>query len=175
MLRRLTALGTVACLIACWLLPAMAGGEVPQAGRGKVGIGMQAAPFPIFGAALILNPSSRLGLQAIGRVGIDVDFMAFRALARVKTEPKYNVYFAGLAGYFRDSNVTETVLGTEQTDTALGYGVGAGFEYFFSGLPAVGWNLEVDYCRIGFEDKWWEYDYEVPQLIMLGLGIHYYF
>jgi hypothetical protein len=161
-------------LALCLLLSAVYADDTAMGPR-KFGIGMQAAPFPVFGVALTVHPSSRLGLQAIGRVGIDVDFFAVRALARVKSERNYSVYFSGILGTFKDDDVSVGPLADYEEDTGPGFGVGAGFEYFFSGLPAVGWNLEVDYLRIGFEDKWWEYDYETPQLIMLGAGINFYF
>ena len=165
----------VICLLALGLLPIAVHGENPPPSPRTFGLGMQAVPFPIFGAAVTYNPSAQFGLQAIVRTGIDVDFAAARALIRLKNERNYNAYLSALVGIFRDDDVTASLLGREQTDTAPGFGVGAGFEYFFSGLPSVGWSLEVDYCRIGFEDKWFEYDYETPQLIMLGLGINYYF
>ena len=165
-----SALSTITMILS---ITAFAQGE--GAHRRTVGLGLQAAPFPIFGPAVTYNPTERFGIQAMGRVGIDVDFAAIRALVKVKHEENHNVYFSGLLGVFRDDNVTEFALDPEQTDTAPGFGIGVGFEYFFSGLPAVGWNIEVDYIYVGFEDKWYEYDYEAFQLIMLGLGASYYF
>ncbi|MBM3321685.1 MAG: hypothetical protein FJY73_13565 [Candidatus Eisenbacteria bacterium] len=142
----------------------------------SVGIGIQAAPFPIFGPAVTVNPTQVLGLQLFGRVGlVDVDFGAIRVLVRPKVEPNYNVYLSGLFGTFKDQDVSRTILGPEESDQGIGFGFGGGVEYFFSGLPEVGWNFEVDYIHIGFEDVWWDYDYETPQMVMLGLGITYYF
>jgi len=162
-------------LVAVLLMASGVLAEDAPTGPQTFGVGMQAAPFPVFGLALTMHPSSQFGFQAIGRVGIDVDFFAARAIVRVKDERKYNVYFAGILGMFKDDDVSIGPLADYEEDTAPGFGVGAGFEYFFSGLPSVGWNLEVDYLRIDFEDKWYEYDYETPQLIMLGAGITYYF
>lgn len=141
---------------------------------GSFGLGIQAAPFPIFGPALTFNASRSLALQTTGRFGVDVDFMSARGLYRIKQAENYHLYTSALLGFFRDPNVSPYLLGPKETDAAIGFGVGAGVEYFFSGLPNMGWNVEVDYIRIGFEDKWYEYDYETPQLIMLGLGINYY-
>jgi len=140
-----------------------------------IGIGIQAAPFPIFGPALTLNPHDALGIQVFGRVGlVDVDYGALRVLVRPKQESNYNVYVSGLFGFFHDQDVSRTIFGEEESDEGTGFGLGGGVEYFFSGLPQVGWNVEVDYIYIGFEDIWWDYDYETPQMVMLGLGITYY-
>jgi hypothetical protein len=124
---------------------------------------------------MIYNLNKTIGFQGIARIGIDVDFIALRALFQFKNKPRYNIYASGLFGMFRDNDVQTTVFATTQTDKANGYGIGGGFEYFFRRLPHVGWNVEVDFIHIAFEKTWWKYDYEAPSLIMLGLGIHYYF
>lgn len=141
----------------------------------KFGIGFQASPFPIFGLSAIYNTNKNLSFQCIGRVGIDVDFFAFRALYRIKTEKKYNVYINGMIGYFTDGDVQVNIFARSETDKTWGIGGGAGFEYFFSKLPRFGWNLEVDFVYIDFEKKWWKYDYHAWSLLMLGMGVHYYF
>lgn len=141
----------------------------------KVGIGIQGAPFPVIGLAVVYNLNERLGLQAVAKTGYDVDILALRALYRFKNEPKYNTYASGLLGIFRDDAVSTGIFAPDETDVAAGFGIGGGFEYFFSGLPNVGWNLELDFIHIAFEEKWWEYDYETFSLVMIGLGAHYYF
>jgi hypothetical protein len=142
----------------------------------RIGLGLQSAPFPIFGLSGIYNISKQWSAQTIFRYKtIDVDFLSFRCLYRFKQTENHSLYVNSLLGYFYDDSVSEEILGPEQTDSALGFGFGFGFEYFFKSLPEIGWNVEVDYIRINFEEKWWDYDYKPFSLIMLGLGINYYF
>jgi hypothetical protein len=86
-----------------------------------------------------------------------------------------NVYINGMIGYFTDGDVQVNIFARSETDKTWGIGGGAGFEYFFSKLPRFGWSLEVDFVYIDFEKKWWKYDYHAWSLLMLGMGVHYYF
>ncbi|MFA6980523.1 MAG: hypothetical protein WC209_14465 [Ignavibacteriaceae bacterium] len=141
----------------------------------QYGIGLQAAPFPIFGLSFNYRINKSISLNAFGRLGIDVDFLALRAKYSFKFTRNYNIYVSGLAGIFRDNNVSKSIFSKEESDTAPGFGAGIGFEYFFDSLPEFGFNSEVDFVYIGFKKDWWQYDYKSPTLIMLGIGVHYYF
>jgi hypothetical protein len=157
-------------------VPVLGQADLEQGGHARtVGVGVQASPFPAFGLGVTYNLNESLGLQAVGRMGIDVDFWMVRALYRFKSEPGYNVYANGFYGMFTDDKVYEYPLDDYETDTAPAYGLGVGYEHFFPSMARVGWNVEVDYIHIDFEEKWFKYEYETFNLVMLGLGVNYYF
>jgi hypothetical protein len=139
----------------------------------KLGFGIQAAPFPLFGPSVVWNPMPWLGLEMIGEALIDVDWLGGRTLLRGVQFPLFNVYAAGLLGVFHDGNVSE-FLGPKQSDTALGYGGGIGTEIFFGRKSSFSVNVEVDFIHIDFEKRWSKYNDKAPSLIMLGVGVHYY-
>jgi len=139
------------------------------------GIGTQSAPFPILGLGIIYNLNEKLGIQLIGKTGWDIDVLSLRALYRFKNGFRRSLYACGLLGMFRDDEVQRHIFAPEETDVAPGFGVGVGGEYFLSGLPNVGWNLELDFIYIDFEKHWWQYDYKAFSLIMIGFGVHYFF
>lgn len=142
----------------------------------SVSLGLQACPFPVFGLEVGYNPAPAIGLQVVGRIGVvDVDFGLGRVLYRFKRDASHNVYANVLFGVFRDDEVYRDPGGPYETDSAPGFGFGIGYEHFFRGMPRVGWNAEVDFIHVGFEDVWYTYDYESFNLVMVGLGVLYYF
>jgi len=142
----------------------------------KIGVGFQSAPFPIFGISGIYKLNDKFNLQLFGRIGfVDVDLLAVRGIYRIKNQETYNIYVAGLLGIFHDDSVSQTIFSEKEADTALGFGISGGVEFFIKSLEDIGFNLEVGLVHIGFKDIWWVYDYQAPTLIMIGLGFHYYF
>ncbi len=150
---------------------------LPAAGRStpSVGLGMQAVPFPVVGLSLLYKPTDLIGLELIAKTGWDVDVIACRFLYRFAGVAKHRWYAAGMAGFFKDDSVWEKPNGPEEADTGPGFGAGVGLEHFFDSLPNVGWNVELDFLLIDFEERWHKYDYHTPKLLMLGFGAHYYF
>ncbi len=163
----------VSLVTALWI-PSSHAQEISHDKTGRVGIGIQAAPFPVLGISARYNPSENLGLQVFGKTGYDVDIIAARGLYRFHNGRRHNWYGAGLIGYFRDPNVSRHLFGEEESDSAPGYGVGIGIEHFFDGTGSFGFCLELDFIHIAFDDVWFEYEYKSFSLVMLGLGIHYY-
>lgn len=146
----------------------------PLQGRRTLGIGIQAAPFPLFGPSVIYSPVAAVGLELLGEAFVDVDWVGARALLRPFPRPGHRFYFSGLVGYFVDSDVSTSVFAPRQTATALGYGAGIGFAFFFKRQSPWEMNLELDYIHIAWEPKWWKYDFGATNIIMAGLGLHYY-
>jgi len=167
----------LAVLLISVVLPlseAVSEGQPTPGENGQFGIGVQGAPFPIVGISAIWNASPTIGLQAIGKTGFDVDVLAGRILYRFGQRPGHSWHATGLIGHFRDPDVSRTPLGMDETDQAVGFGFGVGFEHFFAKIPHMGFGAEIDFIHIGFDDVWWQYDYESFSLVMLGLGLHYY-
>ncbi len=151
-------------------LPMTTTAESPK----KLALGVQSAPFPILGLSVQYHPSRRLGLQVFGKAGYDVAILASRVLYRFNSSERTRLYGSGLVGVFRDSHVTRTLFGPEETDMAPGFGLGIGLEHFFTPQSRLGLNAEIDFAYIAFKDTWFEYEYDTWSLVMLGLGIHYY-
>ena len=137
-------------------------------------LGIQAAPFPLFGPSLIYNPEKWVGLELLGEAFVDVDWLGARGLLRFVRRPAFSLYVSGLAGIFVDSSVYEAPLGPKTSDTALGFGGGPGCAFSFTKNSPLEVDLELDFIHIGWERRWYKYDYKAFNLIMLGAGIHYY-
>jgi hypothetical protein len=162
-------------LIFCAFVPSARAQAPVHDQTGRLGLGVQAAPFPILGLSIVHNPSSRLGLQLFAKTGFDVDVLAARGLYRFGQGRRHNWYASALFGYFRDPDVSRTPLDdADESDSAPGFGAGIGLEHFFDSTGRFGFNLELDFIHIAFDDIWWEYEYKSPSLVMLGAGFHYY-
>ncbi len=142
-------------------------------GRRKLGIGIQAAPFPLFGPSVIYSPVDAIGLEVLGEAFIDIDWIGARALLRPFSRPGHRFYFSGLVGHFVDSKFSTDVFSPVKTETAFGYGAGLGIAFFFKRQSSFELNLELDYVHIDFSPSW-KYDYGAVNLIMAGAGFHYY-
>jgi len=105
---------------------------------------------------------------------IDVDWIGGRVHLRPAPGPVRAAYLTGLVGVFVDDEVSVGALGAETTDTALGLGAGLGWGSYWSKTSPVRLNVEVDFVHIGWEPKWYKYNESTYDLVMLGVGIHYF-
>jgi len=139
-----------------------------------IGLGIQAAPFPIIGLSVRCTLNQRFSLQAIGKTGYDVDILAARGLLTISSRERSHWYLAGLAGYFRDPDVSRGLFAPDEEDAAPGFGVGIGWERALGATQRFSLNAEIDYIHIHFKDVWWEYEYKRFNLVMIGFGLNYY-
>jgi hypothetical protein len=149
------------------------GGETSPPTR--LGVGFQAAPFPVVGLSLIYNVNPKVALEAVAKTGWDVDLAMVRSLYRFGGTSAGNFYGCGLLGVFRDAHVSKHVFAPEESDVAPGFGMGIGYEHVPASLPKFGFNAEIDFIHIGFDETWWKYRYDSVSLVMVGFGVHYYF
>jgi len=139
----------------------------------KFGVGWQST-FPVYGLSGRYIVNEKIAGQVILGFFGDLSTYGGRVTYKFNEKPHYNLYGFGLLGLF---SYTSPVLNTsnlqleDKTETAIGFGAGAGLEYFFTEfIPEVGWNLEVGFGSIQFD----EVDYDFSS-IMIGGGVHYYF
>ncbi len=139
----------------------------------KYGLGWQST-FPVIGLSGKYVVNEKVSGQLI--LGFFGDLSTYGAKVNYKFNEKehYNLYGFGMIGLFAYTspvwNSSYTSL-EDKTETALGFGAGAGLEYFFTEfIPEVGWNLEIGFGSIKFD----EVDYDFTS-IMVGGGVHYYF
>jgi len=174
MTRLVLALVALAMLIGWQAPPALA--QSNDEPLPKVGLGVQFS-FPAWGLSGKLNLNERVTAQGVfGLIG-DLRMYGGRVLYHFNRREQSTVYaFGSLGGFsykglrFRDSDDPFDWTLEETTETVIGMGAGLGAEYFFSGLPEIGWNLEVGFTHVDFK----EVDYNFSS-IMIGVGSHYYF
>ena len=138
----------------------------------KYGLGWQST-FPVIGLSgkYVVNEkvSGQLILGFFGTLntyGAKVNYI-------FNEKEHYNLYGFGMVGLFAYSSpaLQDDWTFKDETETALGFGAGAGLEYFFTDfIPEVGWNVEIGFGSIQFD----EVDYDFTS-IMIGGGVHYYF
>lgn len=147
----------------------------------RYGVGFQTS-FPAYGVSGMYNVNEKSSIQAVlGPFG-DLKTFACRVLYRFnrKTFPHtYNVYGYGMLGfwsythygYYHWDPYWRYYRWGKKTETVVGFGAGAGLEYFFEDfLPEVGWNLEIGFGIVDFKEV--AYDFSA---FMFGIGAHYYF
>jgi len=138
----------------------------------KYGLGWQST-FPVIGLSGKYVVNEKVSGQLI--LGFFGDLSTYGAKVNYKFNEKenYSLYGFGLLGLFAYSSpvLQDDWTFKDETETAIGFGAGAGLEYFFPEfLPEVGWNLEIGFGSIQFD----EVDYDFTS-IMIGAGAHYYF
>ncbi len=132
----------------------------------KVGVGFQSS-FPVYGISGIYNLNEQMSGQAVIGFFGTVKIFSGRFLYKFKRQDNLNVYGYGMLGAFMHKSWV-TLEGKDKTETILGLGAGVGIEYYFDGLPEIGWNAEIGFGLVDFD----YYDFSA---IMFGLGAHYYF
>jgi hypothetical protein len=138
----------------------------------KFGLGWQAT-FPVFGISGKYNINEKIAGQAILGFFGDLKTYGGRVTYKFMEKPNHNLYAFGLLGAFSYTSPVFQSNWTwkDETETVLGFGAGVGLEYFFkSFLPEVGWNVEIGFGSVKFE----EVDYDFSAFLMGG-GFHYYF
>lgn len=162
---------TIICAIGLFFLfTGMASAQYDDVGDlKKIGAGLQSS-FPTFGISGIYNLNEQMAAQAVlGFIGSTSAFGG-RFLYRFRREENYNFYGYGMLGIFRHKTwgLHDKYILKWETETVAGFGLGGGVEYFFEGLPEIGWNAELGIGIVDFE----YYDFSA---FMFGLGAHYYF
>lgn len=132
--------------------------------RGTYGVGFQSS-FPAWGLSGMMDLNPDVSLQAIiGFLG-NLNTFAGRGLYRFHHEDFWNAYGYGMLGLW-----TYSLLG--QSESAIGFGFGAGLEYDWRGfnedLPPLFWNLELGVGIVNLD----LYNFSS---FMLGVGVHYRF
>jgi hypothetical protein len=140
---------------------------------GKVGVGFQFS-FPAWGLSGKYNVTDKFAVQGVFGFFGSLKTYAARGLYKFKVKPQLGVYGYGMVGAFSykgfELNYNSSNFLDERTETVVGFGAGAGVEYFFKGLEEIGWNLEIGFGSINFD----QVDYNFS-MIMIGAGAHYFF
>ena len=140
----------------------------------KYGVGIQSS-FPAWGISGMVDVAPKISVQGILGIVGDLRTYAGRGIYRFKKEPHWNTYGYGMIGawsypwYEREDWRIE-----EKTETAIGFGAGAGIEYNWQALtpnlPPLWWNLEAGMGRVEFEEAGYGF-----ATFMFGGGVHYRF
>lgn len=139
--------------------------------RLKYGVGFQGS-FPASGISGMMNVTDDIAAQAIVGFFGNLRTFAGRGLYKFQEEDYWDLYGYGMAGAWSYRGFA--VNNNRQTETVLGLGAGAGFQYdwraYNSDFPPIAWNIELG---IGFVDfKEVNYNFST---IMFGAGVHYRF
>ena len=142
----------------------------------RVGVGIQAAPFPIFGASARYIASQQFAIEVFGRPRFaNTSFIALRGQYLLVHDSVENLRAAVLIGTFKDYE--SDFLRDNVTENALGYGAGFGYEHIVPWVRNLTWNAELNYILINFKDAWWIRLNKKDNfsLVMIGFGFHFYF
>jgi len=134
-----------------------------------LGIGFQSA-FPAYGASVIYNAPSGASVQGI--LGAFADLKMYAGRVRYRFQPNGNVHpyaFGTLGLWSYDGYRAGTYSVEKTTESVFGVGGGAGIEYFFAGMPSLGFNAEIGFGSAKFKDI--DYNFSA---IGVGVGLHYY-
>lgn len=136
-----------------------------------IGVGIQSS-FPVYGASVMINTNSRISVQGILGAFGTLKMYGGRALYRFDAKSNLQPYAFGMLGSWSYEGYELSSSGMsiqKSTETVFGLGAGGGVEYFFQGLPDLGFNAEVGYGSAKFKQI--DYDFSA---ISFGVGIHYY-
>jgi hypothetical protein len=139
----------------------------PEHEQKSVGVGFQSS-FPAYGVSVMINTNSNISIQGVLGLFSSVKAYNGRVLYRFNTEKNLQPYLYGSLGAYSYEGLTYYFM--NKTETVFGFGAGGGLEYFFEGLPDLGFNLEIGIGSVKFKEI--DFDYS---LIWFGLGAHYYF
>jgi len=146
--------------ISLGMIPIAVQAEVPQ-GKGKFALGMDAI-FPVTGLSGKYWFSDKLGGQVIIGLFGELNMYGGRVLYKFKEGENHYLYGAVLIGNWS----YEWWPG--ETESAFGFALTGGVEYFTKFIPQLGFTLEIGYGSVGLE-------YYTYGQISYGAGIHYYF
>ncbi len=129
------------------------------------GIGLQGT-FPAWGLSGTYDMDDNISLQAILGFGGAANAYAVRGLYRFKHEQSWNAYGYGSVGLWTYRHWHRG------SESALGFGAGAGIEYDWRylnpDLPPLFWNIELGIGIVGLDH------YSVSAL-WIGTGVIYRF
>jgi len=141
----------------------------------KYAIGWQST-FPVWGISGEMKIDDKLTAQLMLGPSSVLSSYAARGLYKFKQEKAYDVYGFGMLGLFtysgRSLNIA-TFQYEDTTETAFGFGAGAGIEanwqQWLPEMPPVYFNLEIGFGSISFDSL-----YSFTS-VMMGGGLHYRF
>jgi len=147
-------------LTLCLLLSNLAFAKKYNIEKLKIGVGFQNS-WPAYGPSVVFNIDKNFAVQGtVGALGNPTIFSG-RVLYRFERGKIYNVYGWAEAGLWSYDFILTT-------DSAFGYGVGAGIEGFLIKEIPLGFNAELGYGNTSITGytfggfRW-------------GGGVHYYF
>ncbi|MCC5915194.1 MAG: hypothetical protein JJU46_12510 [Balneolaceae bacterium] len=140
--------------------------NLEQVNPTRYGVGFQGT-FPANGLSGMMDFSDEITAQAIFGFFGTLKTFAGRGLYRFQKEEFWNMYGYGMLGAWNYS------IGS-QSETVLGLGFGAGFEYdwrsYRSDFPPIFWNIELGIGFVDFDEI--NYNFST---ILFGAGLHYRF
>jgi hypothetical protein len=140
----------------------------------KFGLGFQAS-FPAAGLSAKADLSEQHTAQVV--VGVFGPFQSYYGRYAYNFSEKisdiginYKPYVFGQIGYYEiDFGKTYGRSNILPKSTSIGYGAGAGFEWYFEPFSEnLKFNAEIGYSKVNLQN----YDFNS---IMFGAGVHYYF
>ena len=142
----------------------------------KFGMGFQSS-FPAWGISGMMDVAPNISVQGILGLFGDLRTYAGRGIYRFTKEPYWNTYGYGMIGAWSYPWLEYDWVAqrwVERTETAMGFGAGAGVEYNWQAwernLPPIWWNAEVGIGMVEFEEALYEFS-----TFMIGVGAHYRF
>jgi len=141
---------------------------------GRFSVGAQSA-FPVFGLSGKYFFNDKFGGQLILGAFGDLRIYGGRVLYKIREEENYDLYGALLVGQW-SYNYEEVYWDPDWwgwrtrtgTESVLGFSLDGGIEYFFPGLPELGFSAEIGIASVGLREYNWS-------TVVFGVGIHYYF
>jgi len=139
--------------------------------RFRYGVGFQGT-FPASGISGMMRVTDDIQIQAIAGIFGGIRTFSGRGLYTFQEERYWDLYGYGMIGAWSYRGWTS--IQNRRTETVLGLGAGAGFQYdwraFVPDFPPIAWNLELGLIYADFK----EVNYSLST-IMIGAGVHYRF
>jgi len=158
--------------IACATLILLTGAGVAKDLRGQLGLGFNSQLSPggmdsISGKYWLNN---ELGFQGIlgFTMSDNVDEYDLGGKVMFKIKDEENMYVAGIGGL----GLAHVNPDAGDSDTGWWASIGAGLEYFFSGLPNLGFSTELGLYISDYNDNT---SFGTAADTFVSAGIHYYF
>jgi len=137
----------------------------------KYGVGFQGT-FPASGLSGMMSLTDDISIQAIVGMFGNLRTFAGRGLYKFQEDEFWDLYGYGMIGVWSYRGLTFS--NNRQTETVLGLGAGAGFQYDWRAynptLPPIAWNIELGIGFVDFDQV--NYNFST---IMFGAGVHYRF
>ncbi len=172
-MKKLVAIAILSVLFVPCMLQAQAQQDATETEieRFRYGVGFQGT-FPASGISGMMRITDDIQIQAIAGIFSGIRTFSGRGLYTFQEDRYWDLYGYGMIGAWSYRGWTTSL--NRRTETVLGLGAGAGFQYdwraFVPDFPPIAWNFELGLIYADFS----EVNYSLST-IMIGAGVHYRF